>query len=74
VTFGQLLRLERCRVGLTQESLADAVGLHRTHVSCIERGKRDPGLETLVLLARGLGMTAGELVARWARRDERRSW
>ena len=39
---------------LSQEALAEACDLHRTEISLLERCKRSPRLETLVILSRGL--------------------
>ena len=50
----------RRRRELSQEELADAAGLHRTHISLIERGLREPSLDTLVKLCRGLGVSPAE--------------
>ena len=37
--------------------------LHRTEISLLERSKRSPRLETIVILARGLGLkSSGELL------------
>jgi transcriptional regulator with XRE-family HTH domain len=52
--FSLNLRAHRERAGLSQEGLADACGLDRTEISLLERGKRLPRLDTLVLLTRGL--------------------
>jgi transcriptional regulator with XRE-family HTH domain len=65
MTFAEYLSVERGLHGFTQEKLAKVAGLHRTHVGYIERGTRKPGLETVVLLARGLGLTPAEQVERW---------
>jgi len=43
------LRLER---GLSQEKLAEFVNMSREHISCIERGKNLPKVETLYYLAK----------------------
>ena len=59
--FGRALRTARIRRGLSQEQLADAAGLHRTHISLLERGLREPRLGTLVLLSRCLGVSPGEM-------------
>ncbi len=50
---------------MSQDDLSDATGLHRTHVSLLERDRREPTLETLVKLARALGRTSGAL-ANWS--------
>lgn len=61
--FGKTLAAERKKAGLSQEELGDRAGLHRTEVSLIERGLREPRLETLLKLARGLGMQPATLIA-----------
>jgi transcriptional regulator with XRE-family HTH domain len=61
--FAINLRHHRNRVGLSQEALAAICDLHRTEISLLERCKRSPRLETIVILARGLGLSsAGELL------------
>jgi transcriptional regulator with XRE-family HTH domain len=56
--FAANLRRHRTRVGLSQEALADVCDLHRTEISLLERRKRSPRLETIVILARGLGLAS----------------
>ncbi len=61
--FAANLRQHRERAGLSQEALADVCDLHRTEISLLERCKRSPRLETIVILARGLGLaSAAELL------------
>jgi transcriptional regulator with XRE-family HTH domain len=61
--FAANLRLHRERTGLSQEALADICDLHRTEISLLERSKRSPRLETIVILARGLKLASpGELL------------
>lgn len=61
--FAENLRSARERSGLSQEALAETCNLHRTEISLLERCKRSPRLETLVILARGLELsTPGELL------------
>jgi transcriptional regulator with XRE-family HTH domain len=61
--FALNLRSQRERAGLSQEALAEACDLHRTEISLLERCKRSPRLETIVILARGLGLSSpGELL------------
>jgi transcriptional regulator with XRE-family HTH domain len=54
--FAENLRRHRVRAGLSQEALADLCDLHRTEISLLERSKRSPRLETLVILSRGLSL------------------
>ena len=56
--FAANLRRQRDRVGLSQEALADICDLHRTEISLLERSKRSPRLETIVILARGLDLAS----------------
>ncbi|HTA15057.1 MAG TPA: helix-turn-helix transcriptional regulator [Solirubrobacteraceae bacterium] len=56
--FAANLRRHRTRVGLSQEALADVCDLHRTEISLLERCKRSPRLETIVILARGLELSS----------------
>jgi transcriptional regulator with XRE-family HTH domain len=61
--FAANLRSHRERVGLSQEALANLCDLHRTEISLLERSKRSPRLETIVILAKGLKLASpGELL------------
>jgi len=57
------LRKHRGAAKLTQEQLSAKAGLHPTEISRLERAVRDPRLSTIVSVARGLGVTAEQLVA-----------
>lgn len=61
--FGQRLRARRLELGLSQEALADACGLHRTYVGSVERGERNIALINIIRIARALDVDPGELVA-----------
>ena len=52
--FAKKLREYRDKAGISQEALADACDLHRTEISLLERSKRSPRLETIVILSKGL--------------------
>jgi transcriptional regulator with XRE-family HTH domain len=56
--FAANLRMQRERAGLSQEALADICDLHRTEISLLERCKRSPRLETIVILSRGLRLAS----------------
>lgn len=62
--FGRALRSVRMERGFSQEALGFACGRHRTYVSALERGTSSPTLQTVVRLARALGVDAAELVDR----------
>lgn len=61
--LGQVIRQHRLAVGLSQEELADASGIHRTHVGFLERGERSSSIDVLVRLALVLGVPASQLVS-----------
>jgi transcriptional regulator with XRE-family HTH domain len=48
--------------GLSQEELAGRADIHRTYVSGVERGVRNPTVTVLEKIANGLGVTLPELV------------
>jgi len=62
-TLGANLRSARERAGLTQEALGLRADFHPTEVNRIERGRRNPGLLTVVRLAKALDIPAGDLLA-----------
>lgn len=53
----------RRKAGLTQQELADRVGMNRTALSVLECGRRLPRLDTILKLAAGLDVGSGDLVA-----------
>ena len=61
--FGRVVRRRREAAGISQEALAEQAGLHRTYISLLERGQRNPSLEVIRAVAKGLGATMAELVA-----------
>ena len=59
--FGKRLRALREEREWSQEEFADRAGLHRTYVSAVERGVRNPTLSVLERLAKALGVSMSEL-------------
>jgi transcriptional regulator with XRE-family HTH domain len=53
--------VKRREKGLTQEALAEAMGVSRNHVADIELGARNTGVWSLLLICRALGLPAGAL-------------
>ena len=62
-TLARNLRRLRAERGLSQESLADLAGLHRTYVGSIERGERNVSLDNIAKHATSLGVAASDLLA-----------
>lgn len=57
-----VIRRYRDAAGLSQQELADRVGIAKSYVSSLELGYRAPNLNLLVKIARSLGVRPGELV------------
>jgi transcriptional regulator with XRE-family HTH domain len=55
--FAVNLRRAREAAGISQEELAERCEVHRTEISLLERGGREPRLGTMVKLATALGTT-----------------
>lgn len=53
----------RHQAGLTQQELADRIGMNRTVLSVLERGRRLPRLDTILKLASGLEVGSCDLLA-----------
>lgn len=60
--LGRRVQALRRDKGLSQEAFADAVGLHRTYISGVERGVRNPTLTVMNRIAAGLGLPLCDLV------------
>lgn len=60
--LGTNLRRLREAKGLSQEAFAFEAGIHRTYVSDIERGARNPTITVVENLANALGVTASDLL------------
>ena len=60
--LGKNVRRLRLAKGWSQEDYADRVGIHRTYVSDIERGRRNPTITVVEKLAKPLKVPVGELL------------
>lgn len=59
---GEHIRAARIRAGLTQERVALAAEIDRSSVVRIEQGQQSPTLDTLIRLARVIGVPLSEFV------------
>jgi transcriptional regulator with XRE-family HTH domain len=62
VLLGQGIRQLREAAGLSQEALADAAGIDRSHMSRIERGKRNVSFLNICRVAEALGRKPSEIL------------
>ena len=58
--FGDMLRMFRERVGLSQRALAEKAGIDTSHISRIEHGERNATRSILLELAKILGLSQEE--------------
>ncbi len=61
--FGDEVRSRRQKLGLSQETLALECDLHPTYISMLERGIRQPSLDTIFRLADRLSIKPNRLLA-----------
>ncbi len=59
--LGVAIKTQRGSLGISQEELAYRAGLHRTYVSDVERGARNPSIESIEKLASALEVSLSML-------------
>jgi transcriptional regulator with XRE-family HTH domain len=59
--LGQAVRKHREQLELTQEELAEKAEVHRTYLADIERGTRNPSIESIRRVAYALKIPISEL-------------
>lgn len=68
--MGVAVRRLREKTGLSQEALADTVGVHRTFIGTVERGETNISLDNLQRIARALKVTPSALLLAAEKEDE----
>lgn len=63
MSLGKRIRQRRLSLNVTQQQLAQALGVTPQHISLIEQEKAAPSLALLPSLARELGVTTDYLIA-----------
>ena len=61
-TFGDNLKRFRTEKSISQGELADAIGMHSTHISRYERNLTSPSIDVVKKIAEQLNVTADMLV------------
>ncbi len=62
IDFGNRVRKERIKQGLSQEELAEKAEVHRNYIGLVERAERDPALSYIAKIARGLNISIKKLI------------
>ena len=60
--IGAVIRSQRKKKMLSQETVSALAGIARTHLTMIENGSKQPNLETLWKLAQALNMRPSTLI------------
>ena len=60
--FGANVAAARKKRGMTQEELADKLGISQAMINYIESGKKKPSLETALTIAKVFGTTVDNLM------------
>jgi len=64
IRFGLRLRQLRVRNGWTQVQLAEKLGLDRSYLADVERGKRNISIVNLEVIANGFGLSLSRLLSK----------
>jgi transcriptional regulator with XRE-family HTH domain len=72
--FGLKLAKLRGDMGLSQERFARKANVHRNEIGALERGKREPGLLMLLILADAAGVPVKHLTKDLAVPCARKPW
>lgn len=57
IKFGEKVREERLKQGLSQEDLASRAGVHRTYIGMIERAEKNITLENIEKISVALNLS-----------------
>lgn len=60
IKFGEKVREERAKLGLSQEELAARAGVHRTYIGMIERAEKNITLENIEKIAKALKISIAD--------------
>ncbi len=63
IKFGNKVRKERSRLGLSQEELASRAGVHRTYIGMIERAEKNITLKNIEKIANALEISLDKLMS-----------
>lgn len=59
--FGNQIKIERNRLGLSQEDFASLAGMHRTYIGIVERGEKNITLKNIQKIANALNIKISKL-------------
>lgn len=63
IRLGDAIRAHRKSTGMSQEALADACGIERSHMGKIERGERNVSVLNVARIAKALDTSVASLMS-----------
>ncbi|HEY4963927.1 MAG TPA: helix-turn-helix transcriptional regulator [Candidatus Saccharimonadales bacterium] len=63
VKFGKRIKQLRLEQDMTQQMLADKIGVDRSYMGFLERGERNPSLEVIIKIAKALSKKPDDLLS-----------
>ena len=61
IKLGERIKFYRLKCGLTQEKLAEKVGVHQTYIGKLEIDKINASVKTLFIISRALGIKLSDI-------------
>jgi transcriptional regulator with XRE-family HTH domain len=61
-SFSVQIRLQRKKIGISQEKLASLAAVDRTYISILERGIKSPTIDTAKRISEALGLKLSKLL------------
>ncbi len=71
--IGQRIRVNRQRIGMTQEELAEKADLHHTYIGQVERGEKNLTIVSLEKILNALNVSFHEIFEEFGNQEERSS-
>jgi len=59
--LGNNIKIQRNKLDLSQEALAEKSNLHRTYIGAVERGEKNVSFKNLYKIAKALNVTISDL-------------
>lgn len=64
VAVGKAIRSARNDLGISQEALANEIGIDRSYMGGVERGQHNLALVNLIKISKALGLSGSELLSK----------
>ncbi len=72
--FSEMFRGLRARLGLTQNEMADAIGISLRFYASLETGKSEPSFSTILKMKKGLNLSVAEIIGETEPNTDHAEW